>query len=46
MSQTQEQAGGYAWYVVLLCMVAYIFSFCRSTNISAFDRAHSRRFTN
>lgn len=25
--QQQKQAGSYAWYVVILCMVAYIFSF-------------------
>ncbi|MFT7528517.1 MAG: MFS family permease [Arenicella sp.] len=27
MSQSQQKVGGYAWYVVLLCMLAYIFSF-------------------
>jgi len=27
MEDTQKQASTYAWYVVLLCMVAYIFSF-------------------
>lgn len=26
-NQQQQQAGAYAWYVVILCMVAYIFSF-------------------
>jgi len=27
MPETKKQAGSYAWYVVVLCMIAYIFSF-------------------